>query len=319
MSQLMIFVMDPIANISFKKDSTLAIALAAQNAGWQLAYAELSDLFIENGAAYADLRPLTVFDDPAHWFELGERSSQALGDEHVIMMRKDPPFDSAFLYATHILQRAANAGALVVNNPQSLRECNEKLFATEFADCCPPLLVSNNMARLRAFHKQHQDVIFKPLDGMGGSGIFRCKDGDSNLASIVEVLTNNGADYIMAQKFIPAITAGDKRILMVNGEPVEYALARIPASGELRGNLAAGGRGVAQPLSPRDKEIAGLVGPILRDKGLFFVGLDVIGDYLTEINVTSPTCIREIDAAFDTGIGARLISAIEQALLSKKR
>lgn len=319
MSKLMIFVMDPIANINFKKDSTLAIALAAQSAGWQLAYSELSDLFIEDGAAYADTRPLQVFDDPTHWFELGDRKTEALGEDHVVMMRKDPPFDSPFLYATHILQRAANAGAMVVNNPQSLRDCNEKLFATQFSDLCPPLLVSNSMTKLRAFHKKHQDVIFKPLDGMGGSGIFRCKNGDSNLASIVEVLTNNGIGYIMAQKFIPAITAGDKRILMVNGEPVEYALARIPADGELRGNLAAGGRGVAQPLSPRDKEIAHRVGPVLRDKGLFFVGLDVIGDYLTEINVTSPTCIKEIDAAFDTGIGARLISAIEQALSSKKR
>lgn len=319
MNKLMIFVMDPIADINFKKDSTLAIAQAAQAAGWPLAYAELSDLFIENGSAFADVQALTVFDDAKHWFELGERQTLALSSEHVIMMRKDPPFDSPFLYATHILQRAATAGALVVNNPQSLRDCNEKLFATEFPDCCPPLLVSNNLAKLRAFHQKHSDVIFKPLDGMGGSGIFRCKQSDSNLASIIEVLTNNGTDYIMAQKFIPAISAGDKRILMINGEPVEYALARIPADGELRGNLAAGGQGVAQPLTTRDKEIASRVGPTLRAKGLFFVGLDVIGDYLTEINVTSPTCIREIDAAYATNIGPRLISAIDEAFLSKKR
>lgn len=319
MNKLMIFVMDPIANINVKKDSTLAIAQAAQAAGWPLAYAELSDLFIENGTAFTDIQKLTVFDDAERWFELGERETLALNSSHVLMMRKDPPFDSPFLYATHILQRAANAGALVVNNPQSLRDCNEKLFATEFPDCCPPLLVSNNMAKLRAFHQKHNDAIFKPLDGMGGSGIFRCKPGDSNLASIIEVLTNNGVDYIMAQKFIPAIDAGDKRILMINGEPVEYALARIPAAGELRGNLAAGGLGVAQPLTARDKEIASRIGPTLRAKGLFFVGLDVIGDYLTEINVTSPTCIREIDAAYPTNIGPRLISAIDEAFLSKKR
>ena len=319
MNKLMIFVMDPITNINVKKDSTLAIAQAAQAAGWPLAYAELSDLFIENGTAFTDIQKLTVFDDPQHWFELGERETLELNSNHVLMMRKDPPFDSPFLYATHILQRAASAGSLVVNNPQGLRDCNEKLFATEFPDCCPPLLVSNNMAKLRAFHQKHNDAIFKPLDGMGGSGIFRCKPGDSNLASIIEVLTNNGVDYIMAQKFIPAIDAGDKRILMINGEPVEYALARIPAAGELRGNLAAGGRGVAQPLTSRDKEIARRIGPTLKAKGLFFVGLDVIGDYLTEINVTSPTCIREIDAAYQTNIGPRLISSIEEAFLSKKR
>lgn len=314
MQKQMLFVMDPIGNINPKKDSSLAIAQAAQAAGWQLSYAELSDLYLSNGAAWAQIKPLTVFDSNDKWFELGESQTTALNKNHTIVMRKDPPFDSSFLYATHILQRAANAGSLVVNNPQSLRDCNEKLFATEFPDCCPPLIVSNNQTILRDFHRQHQDVIFKPLDGMGGSGIFRCKPNDSNLATIIEVLTNNGQDYIMVQKFIPAINAGDKRILMIDGKPIDYALARIPAEGELRGNLAAGGTGVAQPLSPRDREIANRVGPTLREKGLLFVGLDVIGDYLTEINVTSPTCIREIDKAYDTKIGSKLIEAIELRL-----
>lgn len=314
MQKHMLFVMDPIANINPKKDSTLAIALAAKDAGWTLSYAELKDLYLSNGAAWAQIKPLTVMASDEHWFELGEKTTILLDDTMTIMMRKDPPFDSTFLYATHILQRAQKAGSLVVNNPQSLRDCNEKLFATEFPDCCPPLVVSNNPSILRDFYHEHQDVIFKPLDGMGGSGIFRCKPNDSNLATIIEVLTNNGQEYIMAQKFIAAIDAGDKRILMVDGAPISYALARIPAKGELRGNLAAGGTGVAQPLSVRDREIASRVGPTLKEKGLLFVGLDVIGDYLTEINVTSPTCIREIDKAYDTKIGSKLISAIEHKL-----
>jgi glutathione synthase len=313
----MVFVMDSIAAINFKKDSTLAIAQAAQSAGWNLAYAELGDLFLEDCVAFAQARSLRVHDDADHWFDLGGQMTLKLDSNHVIMMRKDPPFNSAYLYATHILQHASDAGSLVLNNPRSLRDCNEKLFATEFADCCPPVLVSNNLDRLKAFHRKHRDLIFKPLDGMGGSGIFRCQPNDTNLSSIVEVLTDNGRNYIMAQKFIPAIAAGDKRVLMINGRPIDFALARIPATGELRGNLAAGGRGVAQPLSPRDREIATRVGPTLRKKGLIFVGLDIIGDYLTEINVTSPTCIREIDAAYNTAIGAKLIAAIEQEIINK--
>ncbi len=318
MKKRMIFVMDPIESINFKKDSTLAIALAAQEAGWALDYAEMDDLYIDNGEAYANLRPLKVYNNSTKWFERDAYKATKLDDSHVILMRKDPPFDSAFLYATHILQRAANAGSLVVNNPQSLRDCNEKLFATEFPDCCPPLVVSNNATILREFYMTHKDVIFKPLDGMGGTGIFRCKPNDGNVSSIIEMLTSYGQNYIMVQKFIPAITAGDKRILMVNGQPVEYALARIPAEGEVRGNLAAGGTGVAQPLSPRDKEIAERIGPSLKEKGILFAGLDVIGDYLTEINVTSPTCIREIDAAYNTQIGSRLISAIQETLELKE-
>jgi glutathione synthase len=229
-------------------------------------------------------------------------------------MRKDPPFDSAFLHSTYILEAANQQGCLVTNNPRSLRDCNEKLFATQFPQCCPPLRVSNNASHLRAFYDNHKDVIFKPLDGMGGTGIFRCKPNDPNIGVILETLTDLGENYIMVQKFIPEITNGDKRILVVNGEAVPYALARVPAKGETRGNLAAGGSGRPQPLSDRDRWIVSQVAPSLLEKGLLFVGLDVIGDYLIEINVTSPTCAREIDAAYDTAIGARLISAIERQL-----
>lgn len=315
----MLFVMDPISAINFKKDSTLAIALAAKARGWSLAYAELDDLYIENGEAFARTRTLDVFNDPDQWYALGETQNQRLDATFVVQMRKDPPFDSTFLYATHILERGKRQGAMVVNNPSALRECNEKLFATEFNDLCPPLLVSKSMAQLKDFHKRYSDVIFKPLDGMGGSGIFRCKADDGNVSSILEMLTLQGQNYIMAQQFIPAITQGDKRILMVNGTPIDYALARIPADGETRGNLAAGGRGVAQPLSERDRYIANRVGPTLAEKGLLFVGLDVIGDYLTEINVTSPTCIREIDRAYNTDIGGKLIDAINNIINNQQQ
>jgi glutathione synthase len=235
----------------------------------------------------------------------------------VILMRKDPPFDNEFVYSTYILEAAERLGTLVVNRPQSLRDCNEKIFATQFPQCCPPVLVSRSSARLREFHQQHQDVIFKPLDGMGGEGIFRCKADDPNIGVILEILTGRGQHTIMAQQFIPEISAGDKRILVVNGKAVPYALARVPAQGETRGNLAAGGSGVPQPLTKRDQWIVDQVAPSLVEKGLLFVGLDVIGDYLTEINVTSPTCARELDRAYDTNIGGLLMDAIDELLAAK--
>src|SRR5690606_15889531 len=231
------------------------------------------------------------------WFTLGEPRVEALGDLDVILMRKDPPVDREFILATQILERAEQRGALVVNRTQSLRDCNEKLFATQFPQLCPPVLVSRDVVRLRAFYQQHQDVVFKPVDGMGGASIFRVRPGDANLGVILETLTQHGQHQIMAQKYLPEIVDGDKRILLIDGEPVSHALARIPAVGENRGNLAAGGSGVARPLTARDREICAEVGPVLREKGLLFVGIDVIGDYLTEINVTSPTCIRELDKA----------------------
>ncbi len=311
-------IMDPIADIHYHKDTTLALLWAAQDAGWRLLYGEMDALYLEQGEARGRLAPLRVFEDEHHWFELGQAEVTRLGDLDALLMRKDPPFDNQFLYATYILEAAESQGCLVVNKPQSLRDCNEKVFATRFPQCCPPVLVARDMAMLKRFHRQHSDVIFKPLDGMGGSKIFRVQPNDPNTSVILETLTDHGREYIMAQKYIPEIAQGDKRILVVDGEAVPYCLARIPSAGESRGNIAAGGRGVAQPLSDRDRLIVNQVAPTLIEKGLLFVGLDVIGDYLTEINVTSPTCVREIDKAYNTAIGMRLITAIEARLANKK-
>ncbi|MDN6856910.1 glutathione synthase [Pseudomonas sp. CAN2814] len=310
-------VMDPIAQISFKKDSSLAMLLAAQARGWELFYMEQQDLYQKENVARGRMRPLKVFYDPAHWFELQDEVDQPLSELDVILMRKDPPFDNEFVYSTYLLEQAEAAGTLVVNKPQSLRDCNEKYFATLFPQCAPPTVVSRRSDILREFASQHRDIILKPLDGMGGSMIFRHREGDPNLSVILETLTRHGQEQVMAQRYLPAIKDGDKRILMIDGEPVEYCLARIPAQGETRGNLAAGGRGVAQPLTERDRWIAAQVGPELRKRGLLFVGLDVIGENLTEINVTSPTCIREIDAAYDTRIGERLMAVIDEKLKAR--
>lgn len=311
-------VMDPIAQINFKKDSSLAMLLAAQARGWSLFYMEQRDLYSNAGQARARMRPLQVFNDPQHWFALDAEQDAPLAELDVILMRKDPPFDNEFVYSTYLLEQAEREGVLVVNRPQSLRDCNEKLFATQFPHCMPPTLVSRRPDILREFADAQRDIILKPLDGMGGSSIFRHRAGDPNLSVILETLTAHGTQQCMAQGYLPAISEGDKRILMIDGEPVPYCLARIPAQGETRGNLAAGGRGEARPLSDRDRWIATQVGPVLREKGLLFVGLDVIGDFLTEINVTSPTCIREIDSAFDTRIGERLMTVIEDRLDARK-
>lgn len=310
-------VMDPIQNINFNKDTTLALLHAAQQKGWQLYYMEQQDLYLDQGRAMGLARNINISMDPDNWFELGKQTKQPLGDLDVILMRKDPPFDNEFLYSTHLLEQAERDGALVVNRAQSLRDCNEKLFATQFPQCCPEVLVTRSAKLLREFHQQYKDVIFKPLDGMGGTAIFRLKEDDANVSVIIETLTEHGTQQIMAQRFIPDIKNGDKRILMINGEPVPYALARVPAKGETRGNLAAGGTGIAQPLSDRDRWIAGQVGPTLKEKGLYFVGLDVIGDYLTEINVTSPTCLREISAASGVDIAGDLMNIIEQELVTR--
>ena len=303
-------VMDSIAAINYKKDTTLALLWAAQDRGWQLIYMEQSDLRLQDGEPRATACALRVHRDAAHWFDLGEPKPMLLADLDVILMRKDPPFDNEYVYSTYILEAAERLGVLVINRAQSLRDCNEKMFATQFPQCCPPLLVSRDSNQLKAFHRAHGDVVFKPLDGMGGSSIFRVRHDDPNLNVILEVLTQHGRSTIMAQRYIPAIADGDKRILMIDGEPVPYCLARVPMAGESRGNLAAGGAGRPQPLSERDRWIAAQVGPALRARGLLFVGLDVIGDYLTEINVTSPTCAREIDAACGTDIAAKLMDCI---------
>ena len=305
-------VMDPIADINYKKDTTLAMLWAAQARDWQLFYMEQQDLYLDQGAARASMAPLNVFHDPQSWYQMDPREERALADLDVILMRKDPPFDNEYIYTTYILEEAERSGTLVVNRCQGLRDCNEKVFATHFPQCCPPVLVSADMGRLKAFHKTHGDVIFKPLDGMGGTAIFRVRPDDPNLSVILEMLTRHGMRTIMAQRFIPEISEGDKRILMIRGEPVPYCLARVPLVGETRGNLAAGGAGRPQPLSERDRWIAAEVGPALRERGILFAGLDIIGDYLTEINVTSPTCIREIDAGYDLDIGGQLMDCIAE-------
>lgn len=310
-------VMDPIANIHYKKDTTLALLWAAQARDWQLYYMEPADLYLKQGEPRANMAHVTVFHDPEGWYDLGDTEDRALADLDVILMRKDPPFDNEYIYNTYILEAAERCGTLIVNRCQSLRDCNEKVFATQFPECCPPVLVSADVARLRDFHREHEDAIYKPLDGMGGSSIFRVKNDDPNLSVILETLTDHGRRSIMAQRYIPQIVDGDKRILMIDGEPVSHCLARVPLVGETRGNLAAGGTGRAQPLSARDREIAERVGPTLRERGLLFVGLDVIGDYLTEINVTSPTCVREIDDQCGLDIGSELMDCIEAKLKAR--
>ncbi len=307
-------VMDPIGAIHYKKDSTLAMLLEAQQRGYDLYYLEQRDLFWQDRQARGYLRPLNVFADPQHWYELGEASPRPLGELDAILMRKDPPFDNDYIYSTYFLEQAEQAGSLIVNKPQSLRDANEKLFITHFPQCIPETLVSCQAAIIKDFLAQYQDLIFKPLDSMGGASIFRVTANDPNTNVIIETLTAHGRRHIMVQRFIPEITQGDKRILLVNGEPVPYALARIPGKGETRANLAAGGHGVGVPLSERDRWICTQVAPTLREKGLYFVGLDVIGDYLTEINVTSPTCIRELDAQFGLNISGQLMDCIEQQL-----
>ncbi len=310
-------VMDPIEAISYKKDSSLAMLWAAQRKGWELHYMEQQHLFLRDGTVKGQMAPLKVAMDPENWFERGEYVIRDLAELDVILMRKDPPFDNEFIYSTHLLAMAEAQGTLIVNRTGSLRDFNEKLFATHFPQCCPPVLVTRRADLLREFHAEHKNVIFKPLDGMGGSSIFHIREDGTNLGVIIETLTAHGTETIMAQKYIPEIKDGDKRILMINGEPVPYALARIPMAGETRGNLAAGGRGEGRPLSDRDRWIAEQVGPTLREKGLLFVGLDVIGDYLTEINVTSPTCIRELDDQFNLDIGMELMNCIEKELAQR--
>ncbi len=310
-------VMDPIGSIHVKKDSSLAMLLAAQKLGWELSYMEMGDLYLRGEHAMGRQRALEVRDDPADWYSLGPESSGALADLDVILMRKDPPFDMEYIYVTYLLERAEAAGCLVVNRPGALRDTNEKLATTSFPQCCTPMVVSRKKSDHLDFLSATGDVIVKPLDGMGGASIFRIRAGDPNTQVILETLTRDEQRFIMSQQFIPEIRDGDKRILLIDGEPVDYALARVPADGETRGNLAAGGRGVGVELSERDRWICAEVGPSLREQGLIFVGLDVIGDYLTEINVTSPTCIRELDALYGLDIGLRLMQAIEAHLVKR--
>ncbi|MFA1720631.1 glutathione synthase [Xanthomonas campestris] len=311
MSLDVVVVMDPIASIKIAKDTTFAMLLEAQRRGHRLHYVRPDGLSLHEGRAVAQVAPLSVREDKASWFTLGAFAELVFGPGQVVLMRKDPPVDAEFIYDTQVLSVAQRAGAQVVNDPQGLRDYNEKLAALLFPQCCPPTLVSRDAAALKAFVLAHGQAVLKPLDGMGGRSIFRSGTGDPNLNVILETLTDGGRKLTLAQRFIPDITAGDKRILLVDGEPVDYCLARIPQGDEFRGNLAAGGRGEGRPLSERDRWIAAQVGPEMKRRGMRFVGLDVIGDYLTEVNVTSPTCVRELDAQFGLNIAGLLFDAIE--------
>ena len=308
-------VMDPPSAIHYKKDSTLAMLWEAKRRGWEIFYIEQKDLFLKDHEVFAEAKKIDVFKDPLKWFEVIDEKRIALSELNVILMRKDPPFDMEYIYTTYLLEHAEKNGAFILNKPQSLRDANEKLLTTWFPDCCPPTLVTRDMQLMQQFLKEQKDIVCKPLDAMGGAMVFRLCFPDENASVVFETLTQYGTKMAMAQRYIPEIKQGDKRILMINGEPVPHALARIPLEGELRGNLAAGGRGIAEPLTKRDYFICQKVGPLLREKGLYFVGLDVIGDYLTEINVTSPTCIRELDEQVGLTISEQLFDVIEQYLL----
>ncbi len=311
-------VMDPIGSIKIHKDSTFAMLLEAQARGWAVRYMEQGDLFLRDGQAFAHHRALKLIEDEHRWHELGDAVTEPLAALDVVLMRKDPPFDMEYVYTTYLLERAEDAGVLVVNKPRSLRDANEKLFTAWFPQCTPPTLVTRSAAQIRGFLAKHGDIILKPLGGMGGESVFRLRRGDPNTNVTIETLTADESRFAMAQRFLPEIAQGDKRILLIDGEPVPYALARIPAEGETRGNLAAGGTGVGAPLGERDRWICAQVGPVLREKGLLFAGLDVIGDYLTEINVTSPTCIRELDRLYGLHISAKIMDVIATRL-SRRR
>lgn len=303
-------VMDPIEQINIKKDSTFAMLLAAQQRGWHTWYMNLGDLRVDNGRPLAKMREIQVRDDPSDWYTAGPAQDRDLSELDIVLMRKDPPFDMEYIYATYILDLAESAGVLVSNPPGALRDLNEKAACTRFPDLCPPTLISRSIGQMRAFLERHQRIVVKPLDGMGGKSIFVVALGDLNTNVVFETLTDHGRRFAMAQRHVAAITDGDKRVLLIDGEPVPYALARIPAAGESRGNLAAGATAEGRPLSARDREIAITVGAFLRERGVSFAGLDVIGDFLTEINITSPTCIRELDHQYDLDIAGDYMEAL---------
>ena len=311
----LVVVMDRISDIKPAKDTTLAMLLAAQARGWQLWYAEQGDLWLRDGVPMARLKPVEVKDDSRHWYRLGESQIQGLAEFDVILMRKDPPFDMEYIYTTYILERAEQAGVLVVNRPQGLRDMNEKVYTAWFPQCCAPTLITRDMADMHAFLKEHLRIVCKPLYGMGGRSIFVVDRGDKNSNVIFETMTEYGTRYAIVQKYLPEIVdSGDSRILVIDGEPAPHALARIPSAEDNRGNLAAGARGVGRELNDRDRWLVSQIGPTLRQRGMLFVGLDVIGGYVTEINVTSPTGVRELDKQFGTQIAGLLMDAIEKRL-----
>lgn len=310
-------VMDPIESIKINKDSTFAMLLEAQRRGWQIHYILAHDLYALDGQPLCHAAPLSVKDDPSAWFELAAKTKMELSKFDVILMRQDPPFNMEYIYTTYLLELAQRMGVRVVNNPIALRNMNEKFSITNFPQCTTATLVSRDLPTLEAFIELHQEVVVKPLDGMGGQSIFKITPQDANKHTILEQITQQGSRTIMAQRFIPEIDQGDKRILLVNGEPVPYALARIPQKGEFRGNLAAGGSGRGIPLSEKDRWICGEIKTSLLENGILFAGIDVIGSYLTEINVTSPTCIRELDAQYELNISGMLFDSIDELLKNR--
>ncbi len=310
-------VMDPIDAINIKKDTSFAMLLEAQKRGYELWYMELNDLYLRDGRTHARMRKLEVMRDESRWFCFQEERDDPLDGLDVVLMRKDPPFDQEYIYATYLLECAESHGLCVINKPRSLRDANEKLFTAWFSHCCAPTLVAREASRLRAFLREQKEIVLKPLDGMGGTSIFRVSEKDPNLSVILETMTRHNSRFVMAQRYLPEIVDGDKRILVVNGEAVPYALARIPAEGESRGNLAAGGRAEGRKLTERDLWIVSQVGPSLREKGLVFVGLDVIGNYLTEVNVTSPTCVQELDKQFGLNISGMLFDHVESLVTAR--
>jgi len=311
-------IMDPISNIKPYKDSSFAVLLEAQKRGWELFYIQQENLSVSNNEISAIAQSLTVHDNNDKWFTLQAEQQLTLSELDVVFMRKDPPFDMDYIFTTLLLDKLESSGTLVVNRPHSLRDCNEKIFATNFPECSPATLISSQKAQIVNFLEQQHDIIVKPLDGMGGASIFRIKKSDPNINVIIETMTNFGQRLIMSQAYIPEITQGDKRIILIDGEPVPYALARIPTPGETRANIATGGTGVGVELSERDYWICAQIAPELKKRGLIFVGIDVIGDYLTEINVTSPTCIRELDKQFNLNISADLLDVVSSKLNSSK-
>jgi len=308
------FLADPLSGFKTYKDSTFAMMREAARRGHRIYAFEQRHMVLEEGVVSAEVVELTLTGDPDDWYRAGEAETVRLSEFDAVLQRKDPPFDMEYVYSTYLLEMAERQGARVFNKPRAIRDHNEKLSIAQFSQFTSPTLVTSSATRLRAFHAEHGDVIFKPLDGMGGAGIFRVKDDGLNLGSIIETLTENGARTIMAQKYIPAIVRGDKRVLVIGGKPVPFVLARIPQGGEVRGNLAAGGMGVAQPISEREREIAEALGPVLAERGLLLVGLDVIGDFLTEVNVTSPTCFQEITDQTGFNVAGMFIDALEQAV-----
>ena len=306
--------MDPIQSINIKKDSTFAMMLEAQRRGYVIHYITQNNLYVKDGVAFANMSKVKVADNPDSWYELEEPENKPLHELSCILMRKDPPFDMEYIYSTYILELAEQKGCLVVNKPSSIRTANEKLFTAWFPECSPETLVTRDMERIKAFHEELKRIVVKPLDGMGGSMVFQIQEGDANRSVILETITNNGTQTVMAQRFLPEFKNGDKRILVINGKPFPHGLARIPAKGESRGNLAAGASYEGVDLTEREFEICNTIGPKLKEMGLMFVGLDVIGDYVTEINVTSPTCIRELDTIYSANISSLLLDEIEKSL-----